>query len=372
MQKIQTVNNEQEFDVTKILGKIWESKYFIIKSALAMAIIGVFVAILTPNSYTAHSIFVPKSNNPSRPGSSLTSLAALAGFDLPNMTIDQEITPLLYPKIIASIPFRQELLKSYITHKGEKIILIDYLQSRPVSFTSLIKSYTIGLPYLIKDYLTKTENTTDTNYTSTGLIKLTDDDDRLFQFLENTIDIMVDKKGGFISISVSHSDPIVSATLATNAQTLLQKYIIEFKRKSAQDNLTFIQTLFQTNKSHLEGLQDDLANFSDQNQNISSGLYLNQISRMASNVTISQTVVQELAKQLEQAKIQVNRNTPVFTIIEPIVIPNQRSKPNRTLIVIAFIFSGIIFSATYILVLDQLRSILNKILKETTHKNHES
>ena len=51
-------------------------------------------------------------------------------------------------------------------------------------------------------------------------------------------------------------------------------------------------------------------------------------------------VYSELAKQREQANIQVKETTPVFTVVEPVTIPTERSKPKRGLICIAFTFLG--------------------------------
>jgi len=52
------------------------------------------------------------------------------------------------------------------------------------------------------------------------------------------------------------------------------------------------------------------------------------------------SVYSELAKQLEQAKIQVKQDTPVFTIIEPISVPIKKSKPNRPMILLIWLFLG--------------------------------
>ena len=89
-----------------------------------------------------------------------------------------------------------------------------------------------------------------------------------------------------------------------------------------------------------EALQDELASFRDQHQNISSGLFENKLSRLESELAIASAVNEELAKQVEQARIQVSKDTPIFTIIDPVVIPNQRTSPKRTLIVFGFTFLG--------------------------------
>ena len=63
-------------------------------------------------------------------------------------------------------------------------------------------------------------------------------------------------------------------------------------------------------------------------------------ARLTNEYTLLFGVYSELAKQREQANIQVKETTPVFTVVEPVTIPAERSKPKRGLICIAFTFLG--------------------------------
>jgi LPS O-antigen subunit length determinant protein (WzzB/FepE family) len=71
--------------------------------------------------------------------------------------------------------------------------------------------------------------------------------------------------------------------------------------------------------------------------------------------------VQQLASQVEQAKLQVNKDTPVFTTIKPVTIPFERSAPKRSLIVITFLFLGFVLSCGYVLVKEPASAILKSI-----------
>ena len=61
-----------------------------------------------------------------------------------------------------------------------------------------------------------------------------------------------------------------------------------------------------------------------------------------------------MAKQLETQRIQVKEDTPVFTIIKPVSVPIERSKPNRPMILIIWTFLGgiigvgMVFGRTFI------------------------
>jgi uncharacterized protein involved in exopolysaccharide biosynthesis len=72
-------------------------------------------------------------------------------------------------------------------------------------------------------------------------------------------------------------------------------------------------------------------------------------------MTIANSLYQQLASQLEQAKIQVKKDTPVFTIVEPVTVPTERSKPSRVKIVVIWVFlggvvgCGLVYGKTYFL-----------------------
>jgi uncharacterized protein involved in exopolysaccharide biosynthesis len=85
------------------------------------------------------------------------------------------------------------------------------------------------------------------------------------------------------------------------------------------------------------------------------------LSRIESDLNIAQTVVQQLASQVEQAKLQVNKDTPVFTTIKPVTVPFEKSAPKRSLIVMVFGFLGIIASVGYVLVKEPLIEIIKSI-----------
>ena len=109
-------------------------------------------------------------------------------------------------------------------------------------------------------------------------------------------------------------------------------------------------------------MQDERAVFVDKNINISSSLFQNKLSRLESEVNISESIVQQLASQVEQAKLQVNKDTPVFTTIKPVTVPFKRSSaPKRSLIVITFAFLGLVLSIGYVLVKEPVIATLSNL-----------
>ena len=68
----------------------------------------------------------------------------------------------------------------------------------------------------------------------------------------------------------------------------------------------------------------------------------------------------ELATQLEQAKINVKETTPILTVVNPVTVPYQKSKPKRSMIIVGFTFLGIVLGAGAVLFLPVLSDISGK------------
>ena len=194
-----------------------------------------------------------------------------------------------------------------------------------------------------------------------SLFQVTEEDRDLFNFLAQVLSIEVDDQEGLVSISIELSDRIVAAQLAQAATDLLQSNIIAFKSQSARNNLDFIKRQYESKRQKFEEVQDSIAIFKDQNLNITSSLYQNQLSRLESQFVVTSSVFQELAGQVEQAKIQVNKDTPIFTIIEPVSVPLERSKPKRTMMVIIWTFLGGVFSVGWVLVKSPAQQIIKEL-----------
>ena len=353
-------NNEDEIDLIELLKKIYLEKQFIIKSSIIAAVIGVLFALIQPNQYTSSTTFIPQlSTEMKAGGSSLSGLASLAGINLGGVEGSSEFPPTLYPQVIESVPFRLKLLSSSVNINNETKILSDYILSeKSFNLVGIIKKYTIGLPSLIVGIF-RTEDSTIKSLSE--IYSISEDDKLLFDHLENNLTLSVNDKEGFITMSFTDENKNVAAQITSFAQSMLQEKIIEFKIKSSKELLDFTIEQYNQKKYAFEALQDERAIFVDKNINISSSLYQNKLNRIESELSIAQSVVQQLATQVEQAKLKVNKDTPVFTTIKPVSVPYEKSAPSRAQIVIVFLFLGLIFSAGYVLIKDPLIKILSEL-----------
>ena len=70
-----------------------------------------------------------------------------------------------------------------------------------------------------------------------------------------------------------------------------------------------------------------------------------------------------LASEYNSNKIKLNKDTPIFSVLDEVSVPNQSSKPDRKQIVLICIFLGIIISIGYVLAKDPTKEIIQKIKK---------
>ncbi|MCH6198323.1 Wzz/FepE/Etk N-terminal domain-containing protein [Aquiflexum sp. LQ15W] len=332
------------------LGKIlWVSKKTIVFITSCCVVLGVLVAILLKNEFTAGSTFVPQTSEPSKVGGSLGGLASLAGINLSGMGGGSEIPPTLYPKIVTSVPFRKSLLDAeiYLLGENQPITYQYYYDSVfDPDVLTLIGKYTIGLPgLLLKSFKGSNKNKSENDL---GLINVSENEFEHFKRLDEQVAIQYNEKEGFVTLSFSMPEPMMAAQMAKFAEELLQKEVIEFKIQNAREQLKFTSERFEEKKTEFEEIQNKLANFRDRNQNLSSAMLLNQLQKLEAEYNFAFNVYTELAKQLEQAKLQVSKDTPIFSIIQPVTIPIEKSAPKRPLIVVVSFIIGIIFSLGFV------------------------
>ena len=357
---------ETEVDFINLARTFWNGRKVIGKFILLCVFIGFFVAILIPNQFTASTTMVPQVSDPksklaslSGGMSGLTGLAAMAGISL-NTATGSELSPRTYSSIISSVPFQMELMKTPLNFEklDSQVSLYDYYTK--IKFGNPLIKYTLGLPSLIIKTIKGEKKNKINTLKSNPLYLLTEKQIQVQKILEDQVSIFVNDKDGFVSLSCSLPEAYASAQLAHNAQVLLQRYITEFKIEKARLDEEFIQQRFEEAKKNYRAAQQQLAGFRDQNRNVSQAVAKTEEERLNGEYTLVTGVYSELAKKLEQAKIQVKEETPVFTIIKPVSVPVEKSTPNRPLILAISAFIGLVAGTVFVLGGDFMRQTRNK------------
>lgn len=341
---IPTPVNDDEIDLLALAKTVWNSRKLIIKTTIAGGILGLIVALVSPKEYTATTTIVPQTSSSNKLGG-LSSLAAMAGFNMDNLGNQTEaLSPLVYPQIVSSAPFLLDLMNAQYTFSdvSHPVSLYEYYTdiAKP-GVLSLVKKYTLGLPGVIISALKgEQKELLNPGEKQTGPIQLSSKQNDIKNMLDDQVTVTLDSKQGFITLETSFPEALLSAQVADQACKLLQKYIIEFKIQKASSKLDFIEGRYQEKKKDFEKAQQNLARYRDQNKNVSSMIARTEEDRLQGEFSIALNVYNELAKQLEQTKIQVKEETPTFSVVQPAVVPIRKSKPNRPMILFISLFLG--------------------------------
>ena len=351
----EAIIEDDSIDLIALLKSLWTSRMLILKSAGLAVVLGVLVALFSPEKFTASTVFVPQSSAP-KTSSGLSGLASLAGISIPSGASGGEISPMLYPEIMTSIPMKRKILSVEIPGKNGPVSYGDFLLAKSgFSVVGTIKKYTIGLPGLILSLFKSDDpELLEDPYSE---LRVTEDERKLFEIIDSQASLSINEKEGFISLSFITDDPTISAVLTRHTQSLLQDQVIEFKIKNAKEYLDYTQQQFNEKQVEYFALLDAVSKARDENKNINSQSYLSQFAKKEQELSIVQNVYNELAIQLEQAKLQVAKDTPIFSTIKPVTIPTERSAPKRSLIVVIWAFLGVVLSAGYVLVKEPAKEI---------------
>jgi uncharacterized protein involved in exopolysaccharide biosynthesis len=224
--------------------------------------------------------------------------------------------------------------------------------------------YTIGLPNIILSILPEEKSTSSTLSNSTKMEPLSDNEYSLRNSIASKIKIDTENKEGYVRLSVVEGDPLIAAQVAKITEEILQDWIIEYKIKNAKAQYDFIEKQFEAKQKEFFSIQEQLANYTDRNQNVLAASYLTRLDRLQAEFDLVKTVYSELAKQKEQAAIQLSKDTPTFSVLDPVKVPNEKTGPRKSLYILGAFFIGLISAAGWALGRKPLLDFLNG-LKET-------
>jgi uncharacterized protein involved in exopolysaccharide biosynthesis len=86
--------------------------------------------------------------------------------------------------------------------------------------------------------------------------------------------------------------------------------------------------------------------------------------RLRNEYNIAFTVYNELAKQREQAQLAVRKTTPVLTVVNPVVVPVEKSAPRRGIILVVFVFLGLIIAIGWVFAAPFFNTLSHEIKKQ--------
>ena len=292
-------NDLDVIDLRELFYVLWEGKWIIVSLTTFASIFAVIYSLSLPNIYESKALLVPVDSSSSISGAlrSYSGLAGLAGISLPSGG-DEGNSAKAIQKIRSLSFFENNILTN--------IHLPDLM-----AFKSW-NSETNSLSY--------NENIYNTN-TNTWIV---DDSDpmqkipsaqRSFQAFKSKLNLIIDNKTGFITLSIQHQSPF----LAKQWTELVVNEVNSFYRQ----------------KDKLESEK--------------AVSYLNQQISMTSLSEIKQVLAQLLQEETKKLTLIEANQFYVFDYIDPPAVMEEKSAPTRSTICIIIALLGGILSSLLVL-----------------------
>ncbi len=337
-----------EINLINLINTLWTRRKLIVKIVVVFGVLGLAVAFTSRVEYKATCKLLPESESGSI--GNLGSLAGLAGINLNSLPMKEErLSPRLYPEIINSLPFILEVLNDSIFFEQENIRATPFYYFRNIqrqSIWEIVKKYTIGLPFLIGG----SSNETSYRQKESESYRMSKNDFMMIESFRERIKLDINDVTGIVEVSVLMPDPLAAAQIAKTIELMLTKAVIRHKTERARRNLEFVESAYQEARRNFENVQYKLANLKDRNKYVSSARAKIGLDSIEHEYDIYFSVYKDLASQVEQSRIQLKKETPVLTVLEPVLVPSFKHKPNRKMILLLFLVFGLMSSGFIILI----------------------
>lgn len=292
-----------------IIVKQWK---LLITICCVVTVGAVLYALLSPPVYTASASILP-----TRESSNLGQFRSLSGL-MGNLGMSNPIserTSDLYPTMLKSESLLFPLLQTEFQEPAGEIrkILLDWLR---IKDSNLQKRLYKGYNKLI-----------------------------------SSIDVRTDSRDGIIHVEVRDRCNWLAAQILNSLIKALDRYNRESRVSKAHDNRVFVEKQFNITQDSLRQAQEKLRDHRSRNRRIeNSPELLMERERLEQETRVQSELYIELAKQYKLAQIEEFKDIPVVDILDNATIPQFRSKPARTLVVLSGFGLGLLLGAIVILI----------------------
>lgn len=353
-------NQNLEIDLIVHFKKIWLHKKIISITCIIFFICGIIIAYSIPKSYKVEVTLSLESGITNN--NNLAGMASMLGLGSIGNNSQDALNSTMFPEIIKTTPFILEMYHINVTPNGSNnpIKLSQYISQEKKPWWNAIIAFPNILLGKVKSFFSP-QSHLHQNETTINPYKLTEQQKSVIKLIKNSLSAKEDKKSGLTIISATLQDPDITAAVADSAVSKLQKYIIDYKTRKAQDDANFLEKLCKERKEEYLITQKRYANFVDANRNVILQRTQVEGKRLENDMNIAFQIYSQVETQLQIARAKVQESKPVYAIVEPASIPLWPSSPNKLLIIGAFLFLGFISSSVWVLLGKDIWSKFKKV-----------
>ena len=258
------------------------------------------------------------------------------------------IPPKLYPNVVQSLPYQVELMNTPIHFASYDTTVTPHVFFSDVQSPSVlgyIKKFTIGLPGQIVG-LFKGEKESDepiiTKVDRDSVLHLSKNQMETVKTLRQRLTVNVDQETGVITVSSELPDPQAAAEMGQAGIRLLKEYMRQYRTQKANEDLKFVEEQVAAAKKRFEKAQNTLAEFRDSNLSLATAKAKTREQELQSEYDLAFNIYNNLNKQMQQARLQVQEQTPVFSVLQPVSVPLNDNTSGLLILIVSGILGGVI------------------------------
>ena len=361
-------NNQQvnmEIDLRALIHNLWNKRKTILKIMGIGLLIGIVIAFSIPKTYKVDITLSPESGQNGN-SSNLAGMASMLGIGGIGGSSQDAVNSTMFPDLIKSTPFILEMYNVEVTPQKSQhaMKLSDYIDTQKSPWWG----YIFKLPGMaingIRSLFISNKNTNDSN-NIIDPFRLTGEQNGKIALIKGALSATTDSKSNMTIVSATFQDPEVAAAVADSAVAKLQKYIIDYRTRKAQEDCNYLEKLCKERKEEYYKAQKAYADFMDANRNVVLQRTQAEGTRLQNDMSIAFQIYSQVETQSQVARAKVQEAKPVFAIVEPATVPLSPSSPNKKIIILGLMFLGFIGSSAWILFGKELWQSLRDTNKES-------
>ncbi len=316
-------NQEKEIDLLYLAREIWTARKSVFKYGIVGVLLGIIIALSIPSRYTTTALVAPEEQGGNLSGS-MGMLGSMIGV---SSVVGSGVSTAIYPDVIKSRNFILGFADIQVEDNDTNMPLSDYILDHQ---KEAWWSYLFGLPGIIVGAFNDSDTTSFSNSPKSQ--------QHFVEEMVRSISVSQDNKTNIFNLSATFQNPfickVVLDTLLVRLQEYMQAYHTVKTRATLQSNLAMLAEA----KADYHKYDVAYANALDANALTTRKSYLVKTERLRTERDLALQLYRQVASQVGTTQLKLQEQQQIMTIIEPPVLPIDRSYPNRPLTVIIWFF----------------------------------
>lgn len=153
-----------------------------------------------------------------------------------------------------------------------------------------------------------------------------------------------------MSVNFLSKSEALSDLFLTNLVQNVASYYVNTTTRRARANLTVLNKQLDSVRSQLYGAMSNVASFQDRNLNLVREAPRVQQQKSALTMNVNSAIYQQLVGAVETARMNLQKETPLFEIVDRPVLPLEKKKPVLILCILVGAFMGGFLSCVALLI----------------------